>query len=66
VFCKNTENAQTFPNFDGNWENFPGNFRGFFFSDGFPFSGISGISEIGPNFFEIYIARTKMAHNIAF
>jgi hypothetical protein len=66
VFCENTENAQTFPNSEF-WKSgkFSPEISGFFFSDGFPFSGISESGN--PNFFEIYIVHTvKMAHNIAF
>jgi hypothetical protein len=43
-------------------ENFPGNFRAVFFSDGFPFFRISEFREIGPNFFEIYIVTLLKWH----
>jgi hypothetical protein len=62
VMCsvKTLKNAQTFSEFEfGTWKFSPEISARFFFSDGFPFSWISWISEIGPNFFEIYTDHWK-------
>jgi hypothetical protein len=69
VFCEKHRKCTNFSGISefGNRENFPGNFRAVFFSDGFPFFRISGISGNRTKFLRnLHSDTIKMAHNIAF